>query len=236
MSIDPECFCRDLESYLCRKNDGHLVRIVGPAFDLVRGWAMQGIPYKVACSGIDRSFERYYAKGPRRRPVRIEFCEADVLEAFDDWRRAVGVHAAAAATGGDVESAPRRQASLPAHLERIVVRLTGLRAGGQRSAAFTDTCDRIVAEIDAARAGAKAARGDARRVLLERLVVLDGVLLGAARSELTASDAAQLHTDAEAELAPFRGRMEPAAYEAALAAAADRLVRERLGLPDLKVH
>ena len=54
-------------------------------------WEAQGIPLKVACAGIDRYFERYYRKGPRRRPVRIEFCEADVLDAFDGWRRAVGV-------------------------------------------------------------------------------------------------------------------------------------------------
>ena len=57
----------------------------------MQGWANQGIPLKVAEAGIDRYFERYYRKGPRRRPVRIEFCEADVLDAFDDWRRAVGV-------------------------------------------------------------------------------------------------------------------------------------------------
>ena len=28
-----------IESYLCRKNGGHLVRIVGPAFEKVRSWA-----------------------------------------------------------------------------------------------------------------------------------------------------------------------------------------------------
>ena len=55
------------------------------------GWAAQGVPLKVACSGIDRYFERYYRKGPRRRPVKIDFCEADVLDVFDEWRRAVGV-------------------------------------------------------------------------------------------------------------------------------------------------
>ena len=85
----PEEYCRQLESYLCRKNDGHLIRIVGPAFEQVCGWATRGIPIKVACRGIDRCFDRYYARGPRRRPVRIEFCEADVLDVFDEWRRAV---------------------------------------------------------------------------------------------------------------------------------------------------
>ena len=49
-----------------------------------------GVPLAVAFRGIDRYCERYYAKGPRRRPVRVEFCEADILELFDDWRRAVG--------------------------------------------------------------------------------------------------------------------------------------------------
>ena len=46
--IDVESYCRDLEAYLCRKNDGHLIRITGPAFEHVQGWAHQGIPLKVA--------------------------------------------------------------------------------------------------------------------------------------------------------------------------------------------
>ena len=77
--IDVESYCRELEAYLCRKNDGHLIRITGPAFEQVQGWAAQGIPVKVAEAGIDRYFERYYRKGPRRRPVRIEFCEPTCL-------------------------------------------------------------------------------------------------------------------------------------------------------------
>ena len=87
MAVDdaPEVdsYCRQLEAYLCRKNDGHLIRIVGPAFEQVCGWAARGVPVKVAERGIDRYFERYYAKGPRRRPVQIQFCEADVFDVFD---------------------------------------------------------------------------------------------------------------------------------------------------------
>src|SRR5947208_1323345 len=64
-------YCREIEAYLCRKNDGHLIRVVGPSFELVSNWAAQGIPLKIAYRGIDRYFERYYSKGPRRRPVRI---------------------------------------------------------------------------------------------------------------------------------------------------------------------
>src|SRR6185295_15042434 len=89
--VDVPEYCREIETYLCRKNDGHLIRVVGPSFEIVSGWAEQGVPLKVACAGIDRYFERYYRKGPRRRPVKIDFCEADVLDMFDEWRRAVGI-------------------------------------------------------------------------------------------------------------------------------------------------
>ena len=129
-------YCREIETYLCRKNDGHLIRVVGPSFDLVSGWAAQGVPLKVACSGIDRYFERYYRKGPRRRPVQIDFCEADVLDVFDEWRRARRV-ISRSPSSGDQSAVVRRQAvsrparkrqSLPAHLERVVLRLTSARA------------------------------------------------------------------------------------------------------------
>src|SRR5687767_14485902 len=145
---DAETYCRQLEAYLCRKNDGHLVRIVGPAFEQVCGWATRGVPLKVAQRGIDRYFERYYAKGPRRRPVRVEFCEADVLDVFDEWRRAVGVPAAAVSDEAQAD-AVRPHGSLPAHLERVIARLTMLRGGEVR--ALDATLDTIVRELDAAR-------------------------------------------------------------------------------------
>jgi len=100
--MNPVEFCRELETYLCRKNDGHLIRIVGPVFEQVCGWAVQGVPIKIAQRGIDRYFDRQRSAsrppmGARRRPVRIEFCEADILDAFDEWRRAVGLSASALA-------------------------------------------------------------------------------------------------------------------------------------------
>src|SRR4051794_28620234 len=106
-----------MEAYLCRKNDGHLIRIVGPAFEQVCGWAQRGVPLNVAYRGVDRYVERYYAKGPKRRPVRIEFCEADVLDVFDEWRRAVGVTAWG---GGSVsrDGADTRASEESAHGDR----------------------------------------------------------------------------------------------------------------------
>ena len=223
-------YCRQIEVFLCRKNDGHLIRIVGPAFEQVCSWAARGVPLKVAYRGIDRYFERYYAKGTRRRPVRVEFCEADILDVFDEWRRAVGVTAIPLQVdAGDTTDHASRHASLPAHLERVVARLTALRAGDDRS--LDAAIDAIVRELDAARAGAKALRGDARQRFLARLQAHDADLLDAARARCDAATLQQLGTEADSELAPFRDRMPREAYDQSRRACIDRLIRERSRLP-----
>jgi hypothetical protein len=231
VSDDPETYCRAVEAYLCRKNDGHLIRIVGPAFEQVCGWAAKGVPIKVAHRGIDRYFERYYAKGPRRRPVRIEFCDADVLDVFDEWKRAVGVARRVPDETAEEEGAPRKHGTLPAHLERLVARLTALRAGEDRR--LDGVLDDVVREVDAARGRSKGLRGDARAALLERLRALDARLVEAARDVCDQPTVQQLDADADRELAPFRQRMPAEAYAHSKHACVDRLVREHFGLPTI---
>jgi hypothetical protein len=228
--VDPAEYCREIESYLCKKNEGHLIRIVGPVFEKVSGWAAQGVPLAVAFKGIDAYCERYYAKGPRRRPVRVEFCEADVLELFDDWRRAVGV----SALDGDDEAAAQKQDSLPSHLDRAIARLTALRAG-RVAGAFADRIDDTVRELDRLKISAKHARGDARAAILERLATLDAALLDVVRAELDEGRQTALRVKAEAEIAPFAARMAADARAGAVEAALTRLIRESAGLPQLSI-
>ena len=224
--MEAESYCRELESYLCRKNDGHLIRIVGPAFERVSDWARQGIPIGVVCAGIDTYFERYYRRGPRRRPVRIEFCEADVLDAFDAWRRAVGV-------AGAAEAQPRAKTSLAAHIERAMARLTTLRASSQKARAVGEGLDRVTRALDGLLGPARTARGQAREALIETLATLDRELIDAVLASLP-EDAKQLALrDAEGQLTPFRDRMTPDAYDRARTAAAGQHLREQFGLPPI---
>jgi hypothetical protein len=242
--LDIPDYCREIETYLCRKNDGHLIRVVGPSFELVTGWAARGVPLKVACAGIDRYFERYYRKGARRRPVKIDFCDADVLDLFDEWRKAVGVTGSEvgdrqASAGGDESSieSPQRAGekghSLPAHLERVLLRLSSARARGSLGASFDALIDRVATELDLARARPGGVRGAARRDIVARLAALDAELLEQARGALDAAAVASLERDAEAELAPFRTGLAPDAFARARAAAAGRLLRERFALPTI---
>ena len=230
MGTEPVDFCREIENYLCRKNDGHLIRVTGPSFDLVSRWAEQGIPLKIAYAGIDRCFERYYRKGPRRRPVKIDFCEADVLDVFDEWRRAVGI------VGGSQTESPAersRTASLPAHLERALLKLTAARVRDRLGNRFDALIDRVSAELEIARASAGGVRGDARHALLARLAALDDELLREAKAAMNETDLVELTREAEGELAPYRDRMTADAFTRARDSAVAQLVRERFGLPTL---
>lgn len=227
VDVDPGEYCRAIEAYLTRKNDGHLVRIVGPAFAQVCEWAAKGVPLGVAQRGIDRYVERYYAKGPRRRPVRIEFCEADVFDAFDEWRRALGIPMAAGVAGPVLPDRPRE--ALPAHLDRAIARLTAARAGAapQIDAAI----DAAVRELDAMRATARGVRGQARETVLTRLEAIDRQLIEAVRAHADAGLMADVQREADEDLAAFRDRMLADAYERSRRAGVDRLLRERARLP-----
>jgi hypothetical protein len=246
-AIDADEFCRAIETYICRKNDGHLIRISGPAFDMVRGWAKQGMPLKVAYAGIDRTFDRYYRKGPRRRPVHVTFCEADVLDTFEEWQRAVGVVLGTPdenerpelqmvrerpEPAGDDASRTRRPASLPAHVERVLSRLTLLRGSErQRGEGWDRALEEAVRSLDALAAKARQARGEARAAIVAELAAVDRSVLARARDALDDRESAGIAREAANELAPFRERMAHEAYAAAVEAAADRLVRQAAGLP-----
>jgi hypothetical protein len=225
-------YCREIEGYLCRKNDGHLIRVVGPSFDLVSRWAAEGVPLKIAFAGIDRYFERYYRQGPRRRPVRIDFCEADVLDVFDEWRRALGFPASVVSPQPSVEGR-QSSVSLPEHLRRVVLKLTAALATGSGDPAWDDVLDRAARELDVARESARGLRGAARQVLIDRLTALDRDLLRAARMSLNETSRTALTREADEELAGFRASMPADAFARALEAAIDRQVRERFGLPTI---
>jgi len=228
VGTEPVDYCREIETYLCKKNDGHLIRLVGPSFVRVTDWERRGIPLTVAFSGIDRYFERYYRQGPRRRPVKIDFCEADVLDVFDEWRRATGVTRSAVDSH---QTAVHSRSSLPDHLERVVTKLSNARASGTIGDGCDPVIDAVSRELDAARSAKGGVRGEARQALLDRLVDLDRQLAAYAGAAIDGAARLALEREADQELAGFRAGMAPEAYMRARAAAVDRLVRERLGLP-----
>jgi hypothetical protein len=243
-------YCRRVEEHLTRANLGHLVRIAGPSFDLVRGWFQQGIPLSVVYRGIDVKADRHRERRSRH-PLRIEFCEADVLTVFDQWRRAVGIVATGAPSEpagddrglspgdpspfGDPSPPGAKRPSLAKHLERAVERL--VRAAGRLEwpDPLRDACDGMLESVAELRRRAAGARGSARDAIAAELPALDAALASALRAHAPEADRLEARRDAEADLAPYRARLDPDRWQQAVEATADRLLRDRLGLPTLEL-
>jgi hypothetical protein len=225
-------YCRRVEEHLTRVNEGQLVRVAGTGFDVVRAWALDGIPLSVACRGIDQKAERHRA-GASRRPLRVEFCDDDVRALFDEWRRAVGVTSAVGDVADSAEARePARRRSLAKHIDRAVEKL--VRVGGRLELpdGFRDAVTRAIEELVVLRERAAHARGVAREALISELAAIDAPLVEAAR-EAAVAELPALSREAVEELAGYRDRLPADAWDRAVRASVDRLVRDRLGLPTL---
>ena len=224
-------YCRAVETYLSKKNRGHLIRLVGPAFELVRRWAEQGLPLKIVMRGIDERVTRHEAKNKnsRRYPLHIEFCENDVLRAFDDWRRAVG-----STIDVDRRSDNRATAkSLPKHLTSVMLRLTACLMNPEPWPGLHVVLNRVVRALNELREQAKTARGSVRSDLLRSLQTLDGVMMRDIRVGADAATIKAAEAEVAMELSAFRERMSQSAYEEATKLAVEQHLRVQLGLPRL---
>lgn len=234
---DIGAYCRDVEAHLTRVNGGHLVRIVGPGFVLVRQWAEEGVPLSAVYRGIEQKAERHKA-GAARRPLRIEFCDADVREVFDAWRRAIGVTTGAGGVDAarsdppDRGSGPARKATTR-ELDRAIDRLVATAGRLEFPEALRMQVNVVLDRVITMRDGIKGTRGAARDALLAPLPASDQDLLAAAHAAVPAEVLAGVRAEAETDLAPFRPRLSQDAWDRALSITVDRGVRAHFGLPDL---
>ncbi len=245
-------YCRRIETHLTKANAGHLVRIVGPGFDLVRQWAEAGVPLSVVFRGIDLKAERH-REGAAKRPLRIEFCAGDVAAIFDHWKRAVGVgvfvpHASddenavplaagestARSTGEPAEASPKRR-SLGRHLDRAIDRLSKAAARPDMPDGLRLECARILDRLAALRDDSAGRRGDVRDEAARTLSALDAELGAAGRRFITPGVLAALREEAETDLSPFRSRLASEAWARSIDVTVDRLIRDRFSLPSLEL-
>lgn len=233
-------YCRQVEAHLTRVNGGHLVRVVGPGFALVKQWADEGVPLSVVFKGIEQKAERH-TQGASRRPLRIEFCEADVRELFEAWRRATGISAAdpagpdGPARGGADPAGTSRRASPSKAIDRAIERLGRLAGRLELPDEFRGAVSHAIERLSAVREGLARTRGTARDPWLAQLGPIDQDLMARARRVVDAAVVRGLTEQAERELAPYRDRLAPEAWQRAVSVTVDRGVRAHLGLPTLEL-
>jgi hypothetical protein len=239
---DIGAYCREVEAHLTKVNGGHLVRIVGPGFSLVRGWAEAGVPLSVVFRGIEQKAERHRA-GTSRRPLRIEFCEDDVQEVFETWRRAVGVAASAEALSADGtmdggagpvdRGSGIARKSVSRDLDRAAERLVRLAGRLDLPDTLRDAVSVALTAVAETREAIRTLRGPQRQERLAGLADVDQQLVDAALAALPEGDAAIMRAEAEASLDSYRSRLSTDAWTRAVRVNLTRLVRDHYQLPTL---
>jgi hypothetical protein len=218
-----------VEAHLTRINGGHLVRVVGPAFALVKQWADEGIPLTVVFKGIEQKAERHKL-GASQRPLRIEFCDADVREIFAAWRRATGTEFA-----GIESPASAKPRSPSKSIDKAIERLGRVAGRLELPDDFRDAVSRAIERLSEVRDGLAHSRGAARAPWLAQLASIDEALVASARRVVDAAALQELTAQAERDMAAYRDRLAPDAWARAVTITADRGVRALLGLPTLEL-
>ena len=209
---DIGAFCRAVEAHLCRVNGGHLVRIVGPAFELVAGWAKEGMPLRIVLHGVDRTSHGSPRRGLAVAPCGSSSARPTCVTPTDQWRRAVGVHARRPTQAADavIGRCRRRRAvaaAVVAEASRARPRATvrDVSATSALPSALSDAVAATIRDVDACLDASRGARREARTAIVERLVTIEHALTQAARSSASgALDAWNCSSRCERELSPYR--------------------------------
>ena len=227
--MDLGFYCREVESYLCGKNSGHLVLIVGPGFELVCDWAERQIPLHVVFRAIDRTFERHYRKGRSRRPIRIEFCEEDVMESFDEWCRALGPGALSETLSGSKAT----QSLVESHIERTIDRLTTWRDAGGQLPTMMDVISRSITDLNLVRDKILITQDATRQEVVDRLRQIEIELTTVLHEVIDSVTFESIQSEMAIELESFRERMPPEAFATAKRVGVDRLLYDHFKLPKI---
>lgn len=210
---------------------------------LIESWKERGVPLHVALRGIERAFDSYESR-PRQRSVKtLLYCQEEVEAQFAEWLESQ--HGAGPAmTNGEGGGTPEREAGLPFPRTLILEHLAKCRADftrahdGRRTTNADELCDALaraagrLAELE--QDFAAAAKPDAER-LEASLTQLEELLDRAMHASVSPQELGEARRTAEAEVKPYRERMERAAYEQTLGRLLAKSLRERYGVPRLSL-
>lgn len=173
-----------------------------------RAWHEAGIPFELVEATLREVFERRRARGTERKMTSLRSCRRSVEAA---WERQRELRAAAAVPS----AAP--PIDVGKRLEALAAALPAKLPGR--------------GEVEAR---LRSLRGEAAAVE-EALAELDQEILAAAEDAFTDAEKAALEKDLESVLAKLRRRLGAEQLQGARRDLREKLLRERLGLPELSL-
>jgi hypothetical protein len=235
----------EIEDTFIRRRGKHL--LLSPMdWALIESWKEMGVPLHVALGGIERAFDSYEAK-PRKRSVKtLMYCQEEVEAQYAEWLDSQ-LGAASTAPNGDEQrdenefdeeaQLPFPRAMIVEHLARARTTLDRVCDRGKvaREDALCDTLSRVASRLQSLEEDfARAARPNAEK-LEDSLTRLESLLDQALRLSATADELNAARADAEAQLDPYRTRMERTTYEQTRENLLLKRLRDERGVPRLSL-
>ena len=235
----------EIEDTFVRRRGKHL--LLGTMdWALMTAWKEMGVPLHVVLNGIERAFDSFEAK-PRKRSVKtLMYCQEEVEAQYAEWLESqLG---AQSETGNgeeeagedyfEEESLPFPRAAILEHMKSARTALLGICEERRRRMRDDELCDALTRA--AARLGemekdfARAARPSAEK-LEEALTVLEKMLDDALSANIPRAELAVARSETEAQLEPYRNRMEQPTYEQTFSNLLLKRLRDQYNVPRLSL-
>ncbi len=232
----------EVEETFVRRRGKHL-HLGSVDWALIESWKEMGVPLHVVLSGIEHAFDSYDSR-PRKRSVKtLMYCQEEVEAQYAEWLEAQ-VGTGGEDTNGEGQTGdeafeethlPFPRSTILEHMARARLALRRIREERHREDQFAIALARVDArlgELEADFAGA--ARPNAEK-LEASLTSLEKMLDEALAASLSPAELARARAETEAQLEPYRNRMERPTYEQTFAHLLLKRLRDEYGIPRLSL-
>jgi hypothetical protein len=234
----------EIEDTFIRRRGKHL--LLSPMdWALIESWKEMGVPLHVALRGIDKAFDSYEAR-PRTRTVKtLMYCQEEVEAQYAEWldsqlgsgpEEANGDHAIAEEAGTDARL-PFSRAAVLAHLSHVRDELQHLcqQPTEVGADAFCETLVRTVKRLQSLEKDFSQASSPKAERLEQSLTALEKMLDEALVASLSPKELSAARAETQAQLEPYRTRMEAATYQQTFDNLLLKRLREQRHIPRLSL-
>jgi hypothetical protein len=203
---------------------------------LMEVWKEAGVPLEAVLRGIDAAFDKYDRRVKKTRKVNsLAYCQQEVLSAVEDLKEA------AIGSTRDPGATTIPNAEVAAYFERNAKQLAECRHAAGPVLALTGEQASVLRELAAGlRSGSGGGSGESGTPadlegLERRMTIMEEKLFAALWSHASDDELVEARTQAERELAPYRGKMSGPQIEQLLRQYGNKQLLERHGLPRLSL-
>jgi hypothetical protein len=226
-SVEHFTYFSEIEEHFQRRRGSIL--ICSPLdWALMEVWKEAGIPLEAVLRGIDAAFDKYDRRARKTRKVNsLAYCQQEVLSAVEDLKEA------ALGSTRDPNATSIPNAEVAAYFERNALQLAGCEHTVSALLALTKEQAATLREL-AAQVRESEAPADLEE-LERRMTIMEEKLLAALWSHASDDELMEARTQAERELAPYRGKMSGPQIDQLLRQYGNKQLLERYNLPRLSL-